>query len=97
MAAGLDSLMGLQQDSREVLQHLSKTYRSVNLHLQQNEVPSEATVAAVMSLAIHEDLIGQLRRKKMHMDALCTMVNMRGGLSAFECNTVLLQKICRYV
>jgi Fungal specific transcription factor domain len=97
MAAGLDSMMGVQKDSKEMIKHLGNTYHYINRNLQQNDKPSDSTVAAVMSLAIHEDLLGQPKRNKVHIDALYRMVDMRGGVEAFESKTVLLHKICRYI
>jgi hypothetical protein len=96
MAAGLDAMLGIRQkDSKEVLKHLGNTYRCINRNIQQKEIPSDSTVATVMSMAIHEDLLGQQKRNKVHMDALCRMVNLRGGLVEFEGNKFLSQKICR--
>jgi hypothetical protein len=96
MAAGLDSMLGTQQDPREMLKHLGNTYRCINQNLQKNGKPLDSTVAAVMSMAIHENLLGQPQRTKVHMDALHRIVGMRGGIAAFEGNRMLLQKICRY-
>ena len=97
MAAGLDSMLGIHRnDSKEVLRHLGNTYRCINRNIQEHEMPSDSTVAAVMSMAIHEKLMGRQKSNRMHMDALCRMVSLRGGLIEFEGNKMLLQKICRY-
>ena len=77
------------------LRHLSNTYRCININLQRHGAPSDATVAAVMSLAIHEDLKGQHQNSKVHLDALVRMVQLRGGITGFEPTRILLQKICR--
>jgi hypothetical protein len=95
MAAGLDARMGTSKDSEEVLKYLSKTYRLVSKHLQENEKPADSTVAAVMSLAIHEDLLGRPKKNQVHVRALYKIVDIRGGLTEFEANTMLLQKIAR--
>jgi hypothetical protein len=96
MAAGLDSLRGIHQnDSKELLKHLGNTYRCINRNLQQREIPSNSTVAAVMSLVIHEHLLSEQKKSKVHMDALRRIVSLRGGLIDFEGNKMLLQKICR--
>jgi hypothetical protein len=84
-----------QNDSQEVLKHLGNAYRCINRNLRQNEIPFDSTVAAVMGMAINEGLLGQLNTNKMHMDALRRMVSLRGGLTGFEDNKMLLQKICR--
>lgn len=95
MAAGLDCTMGTQKDSLEMEKYLGLTYRCIHWNLQQNKNPSDATVAAVMSLTIHADLLGDLKRSKLHIDALCNMIRMRGGLGVFDKNRILMQKICR--
>jgi hypothetical protein len=96
MAAGLDRLRGVHQnDSKELLKHLGNTYRCINRNLQQREIPCDPTVAAVMSLVIHEHLLSEQNKSKVHMDALSRMVSLRGGLADFEGNRMLLQKICR--
>jgi hypothetical protein len=90
-----NSLSGNQKTSPQTLQHLSHTYRCIRAHLQKQKTPSDATIAAVMSMAIHEDLNGEPARSEVHLDALVRMVELRGGLSKFESTTILLQKICR--
>ena len=89
--------MGDSDKSEVILRYLSKTYRCINRDLQQNIKPSEPTIAAVMSIAIHEDLLGQSERSEVHINALSRMVNIRGGLGEFKENKFLIHKICRYV
>lgn len=91
-----DSLQGRQDISPQALQHLSNTYRCIKQNLQKNGTPSDSTVAAVMSMAIHDDLRGQPDRGKVHVNALQRMVELRGGITQFEANRALVQKICRY-
>jgi hypothetical protein len=96
MAAGLDSMLGIyEDDSKEVLRHLGNTYRCVNKNLQRDETPSDSTVATVMSMAIHDDLLGLEKRNKVHVEALYRMVTLRGGLCEFVESKMLLIKICR--
>ena len=95
MAAGFHVILGHQNSSKEMLRHLANTYRCVNRNLTNSEIPSDSTVATVMSMAIHEELLGQTRRGRVHMDALLKMVTMRGGLESFEEFPLLLEKICR--
>jgi Fungal specific transcription factor domain len=98
MAAGLDSVMGMHKNPMELLKHLGNTYRCINRNLQQKDGKlSDSTIAAVMSMAIHEELLGEPKRTRIHVDALARMVDMRGGIQEFEWNRMLLQKICRYV
>jgi Fungal specific transcription factor domain len=96
MAAGIDLVRGYEKtDSQQLMKHLSSTYRCINRNLQQSEIPSEATIAAVMSLAIHEDLLRQQERRQVHMKALYKMIDMRGGLESFAGHDLLLRKLCR--
>lgn len=95
MAAGLDSIMNASKESQEVLKYLGKTYRGVNRRIQEDEMPADSTIAAVMSMAIHEDLLGRSKSKKAHIDALYQLVDIRGGIGAFEENKMLMQKLCR--
>jgi hypothetical protein len=95
MASGLDSMLGIQQtDSKEVFKHLVNSYHCINRNICQTETPSDSTVGAVMSMAIY-DLLGQQKKHKVHMDALCRMVGLRGNLVEFEENKMLVQKICQ--
>jgi hypothetical protein len=91
----MDSLLGRRETSPQALQHLSNTYRCIRQNIQKNATPSNATIAAVMSMAIHEDLKGHPDRSKIHIDALCHLVELRGGLDEFEAIQVLVQKMCR--
>lgn len=90
-----DALLGRHQTSPRALWHLSNTYRCIKQNLEKNSPPSDSTVAAVMSMAIHEDLIGHPGRSKVHVDALQHIVELRGGITHFTDNQLLLQKIYR--
>jgi Fungal specific transcription factor domain len=89
------SLLGRNQTSPRALWHLSNTYRCIKQNLEKNSTPSDSTVAAVMSMAIHEDLIGHPGRSKVHVEALHHIVELRGGITNFTDNQLLLQKVCR--
>jgi hypothetical protein len=90
-----DSLLGRHQTSPRALWHLSNTYRCIKQNLEKHSMPSDSTVAAVMSMAIHEDLIGHPGRSKVHVEALQHIVELRGGITHFTDNQLLVQKICR--
>lgn len=92
----VDAQLGKRETSPRALHHLSNTYRCLNQNLQDNVTPSDATIASVMSMAIHDDFNGHSERGKVHLDALQLMVNLRGGMAQFEANHLLTQKICRY-
>ena len=91
----MDSLLGKQETSPRALQHLSNAYRCINRNLQTQGMPSDSTIASVVSMAIHEDLRGQPGRSKVHMDALQQMVKIRGGITQFRASRVLCLKLCR--
>jgi hypothetical protein len=91
----MDSLLGRHETSTRALRHLSNSYRCIKQNLESNGTPSDSTVAAVMCMAIHEDLRGHPCRSKVHVDALQRIVELRGGIAQFAGNRVLVQKICR--
>lgn len=97
MAVGLDSMRGIQDSSSEKLEYLGKAYRSISRNIQQDGTPSDSTVAAVMSMAILEDVTGGSEMTTMHMNALKTLIGLRGGIGVFERIPMLLQKIVRCV
>jgi hypothetical protein len=88
-----DVMLGRQVTSPRALHHLSNTYRCISHNIQKDGNPSDPTIAAVMSMALHEDFRGHPIRSKVHVDALERMIDLRGGISQFE--GMLLQKICR--
>jgi hypothetical protein len=90
-----DSLLGKTEASPRALMHLSHTYRCIKQNLDKDGIPSDSTMAAVMSMAIHDVLRDQTGRSKVHVDALHRMVELRGGIAQFRDNKLLLQKICR--
>jgi len=91
----VDSLLGRNETSPQALLHLSNTYRCIKQNLEKHGTPPDSTIAAVMSMAVHEDLRGQPSRSKVHVDALERMVELRGGIGWFRDHQMLLQKICR--
>lgn len=91
----MDSLSGKQETSPRALQHLSNAYRCINQSLQTDRIPSDPTLASVVSMAIHEDLRGRPGKGKIHMDALQQMVEIRGGIAQLSANRVLCLKLCR--
>ncbi|RDW56707.1 hypothetical protein BP6252_14028 [Coleophoma cylindrospora] len=91
----VDSFFDTQDSSPRVLQHMWNTYRCVSHDLQAKRTPSDPTIAAVLTMAICEDISNQPQRYKMHVDAVFRMVELRNGIAQFATNTVLVQKICR--
>ncbi|KAK2742261.1 hypothetical protein FQN55_007930 [Onygenales sp. PD_40] len=90
-----DSLMGRTDTSPRALIHLSHTYRCIKRNLENDSLPSDSTIAAVMFMAVYDDLTGQPARSKVHVEALYRMVELRGGLDQLKANRLVLQKVCR--
>ncbi|KAK6519943.1 hypothetical protein TWF506_000237 [Arthrobotrys conoides] len=89
-----DWLQGGEGESVKVMRYLANTYRCVNEKLKKEGTPDDATVAVVMSITMHNNLLRAPGGAKVHLNALQRMVELRGGLSSFP-TTLLLQKICR--
>jgi hypothetical protein len=70
VSAGHSAMLGDEDNVKEILEYLSKTYRGIHRNLQRNNIPSDSTVVAVMNIAVHEDLLGQSERSDIHLDAL---------------------------
>lgn len=83
--------------SPRTLRHLNLTYQYINMALQQDAMPSDSTLATTVSLTIHEDLVREMSRSRIHLDALERMVELRGGMDRLNTIPLLRQKICKYV
>ncbi|KAK6539159.1 hypothetical protein TWF694_009403 [Orbilia ellipsospora] len=84
------------KESTRTLKHLGQTYRCVNRNLREEIVPSNATVAVVMSITMHNNLLRAPGGAEPHLNALQRMVEMRGGINQFAApSRMLLHKICR--
>ncbi|KAF1816376.1 hypothetical protein P152DRAFT_389554 [Eremomyces bilateralis CBS 781.70] len=90
-----DSWTGKQDTSPRALQYLSNTYRCIARNIRHYETVPDSTVAAVMSMALHDDFRGQLSRSKVHIDALEHLIELRGGIATLEPNFIFAQKVCR--
>ncbi|KAK6331200.1 hypothetical protein TWF696_003265 [Orbilia brochopaga] len=90
-----DYVAGLFEDSPNTLRHLGNSYRCINENLTREGTPSNATIASVMSVAMHHNIRRAPGAAKVHLDALELMVEMRGGVDMFTFHRMLLQKLCR--
>ena len=97
LASALDCILSGRKESAESLKYLNHTYSCITRSLQEHDQPPVATVAVVMGLTIHEELLARPINTKVHMDALDTMVRLRGGVTSFQEYPILMQKIFRYV
>ncbi|KAF3220783.1 hypothetical protein TWF679_008973 [Orbilia oligospora] len=89
-----DWLQGGEGESIKVMRYLANTYRCVNEKLKKEGTPDDATIAVVMSITMHNNLLRAPGGAKVHLNALQRMVELRGGLSSFP-TVLLLHKICR--
>lgn len=56
---------------------------------------SNTTTATIMALAAHAHLTGNFKAAKNHMDGLCKIVSLRGGVTSFGDSVKLLVEILR--
>jgi hypothetical protein len=91
----LNNESGIIRRSPEALQYLAMTYRCINRDLEKEGTPSDPTMAVVVSLAVHENLLAHFGVSGVHLRALDRMLKIRGGIEGFSSNWVLWHKICR--
>ncbi|KAH8808106.1 fungal-specific transcription factor domain-containing protein [Xylogone sp. PMI_703] len=73
------------QDSVECLYHGGETFRIINERLADYvKRADDSTIAAVTMLANRENLSGNYDVAKIHVLGLQRLVNIRGGINAFE-------------
>ncbi len=85
--------------SPRALPHFLKTLRLLReriAHGNDQERLSNTTAAAIMSLAGHAYMMGDIGSARHHIEGLCRIVSLRGGLIAFGENVKLLIEILRY-
>ncbi|KAF2787715.1 hypothetical protein K505DRAFT_353661 [Melanomma pulvis-pyrius CBS 109.77] len=84
--------------NQHIFPHVSKTLELLQERLAQNDDQvklSNTTVAVVVKLAIYAHSTGDSKSARHHMEGLCKIVNLRGGVTAFRENTKLLVLILR--
>jgi len=89
------NFMAKQDESQAALSHLSQTCQLVNQKLSSPQALSDITVAVVVCICIYEQLRGDTQKRRLHMDGLRRMIELRGGIGELQQNNALLQKICR--
>lgn len=79
--------------------HFCKTLGLLQQRIATNDdilAVSDATMMVVMTLATAASVIGDHEAAMTHMNGLCRIVELRGGLEALRNNEGMLQsKICR--
>jgi hypothetical protein len=83
---------------QRILRHHLKTLKLLRerfLYADDEARLSNNTVSAVLSLAGHAFWTGDSKSATHHMEGLCKIVNLRGGLTTFRDNVKLLAEILR--
>ena len=69
-----------QEDPVPVRRHLAQAFMLVNQRLSQADALSDNSIAVVVMLTHFERLRGRYFKGLVHLDGLCKMVEMRGGI-----------------
>jgi hypothetical protein len=84
--------------SPKALHHISQAYALVNLKLSGPESVSDSTIAAVISLAIYQQVHNLHSTGLVHLKGLYRMIQLRGGIARLmKENRALALKPLRYV
>ena len=84
--------------SSKTLYHISQAYGLVNLKLSGPESVSDCAIAAVVSLAIYQQIHHLHSTGLIHLNGLYRMIQLRGGVARLmEENRALALKSLRYV
>ncbi|KAJ6020571.1 hypothetical protein N7540_006075 [Penicillium herquei] len=71
------------------LYHHTKTIAAVNSRLAAGDIPSDATIGAVLMLLLSASIQGDSHPAEVHNMGLLRMVSMRGGLESLGFNGIL--------
>ena len=84
--------------SSRTLYHITKAYGLVNSKLSSNDFISDKAIAAVVSLAIYQQIHHQYAVGLVHLHGLYRMIELRGGITQLvHENPALSMKPIRYV
>ncbi|CAG8396439.1 unnamed protein product [Penicillium salamii] len=67
--------------SSTTLHHICKAYALVNVKLSGEFCVSDSAIAAVVSLAIYQQIHHQPATGLVHLQGLCRMIELRGGIA----------------
>ncbi len=90
-----NGIMARPRRSHKGMRHLADTYRCINRDFRENYLPTDPTVAVIVSLAVHENLTDQYGVGKIHLHAIRSLLEPRGGIEGLSTNWVLWHKVCR--
>lgn len=77
----------------EALMHIAHAFRLTNGKLSSHEALNNHTLAAVVCLSLHEQLLRDYATGRIHLAGLAKIVGLRGGL--LQLPRELAQKVCR--
>jgi hypothetical protein len=77
----------------EALVHIAHAFRLTNGKLASQEALANNTMASVVSLSLHEQLLRDYATCRIHLQGLAKIVGLRGGL--LQLPRELAHKICR--
>ena len=84
--------------SSKTLHHISQAYALVNLKLSGPESISDSAIAAVVTLAIYQQIHHLHSTGLIHLNGLYRMIQLRGGIARLmKENRALALKPLRYV
>ena len=97
MQACNEIFLGGGEESPMAMYYLSNSLKHVRERLESSEALSDSTIGLVMSFITQEEVRGQHKAARIHMDGLARMVEMRGGLASLTGCLPVLLKVCKYV
>lgn len=92
----MNRLLCEKEDATDAIRHLSRTFRIINERLAGNGAVSDETIAAVVAMAQYDRHQGEYTRGCIHIQGLCRMIALRGGIAKLASERpTLTQKIFR--
>ncbi|KAJ5553818.1 hypothetical protein N7513_003777 [Penicillium frequentans] len=83
------------QASLTTIKHLNAAISIVNKRIVKNEIPTDATLVIVATMALMEKHRGSHENWNIHMKGLQKLVALRGGLESLESQPLAMGKLYR--
>ncbi|KAJ5096820.1 hypothetical protein N7456_007541 [Penicillium angulare] len=87
--------VGIDYDSLATLKHLNAAIAIVNRRIQNDEVPTDATLVVISTMALIEKRRGYEDHWNIHMKGLQKLISLRGGLSSLRSQPLAMGKLYR--
>lgn len=85
-----------KEDPALALQHQAQAFDLINSRLSRADPASDANLAVIVMFSQYERLQGRYVQALVHLDGLCQMLELRGGITQLaEEKPSLFQKIIR--